>query len=105
MGDACAARCPLIAAICWKSARTVFFFELRPPPASLSDQDDPLLRHARRPSMTEDQSEAQAFDRNPASFAAPPTKPLHESAFVDAHSHDARDLFASAPQSTQMAPG
>jgi pSer/pThr/pTyr-binding forkhead associated (FHA) protein len=82
-----------------------FLFEIAPAPASLSDQDDPLLRHARRPSMTEDQSEAQAFDRNPASFAAPPTKPLHESAFADAHSLDARDLFGSTPQSTQMAPG
>ncbi|GAC1565778.1 MAG: hypothetical protein NVS3B14_04650 [Ktedonobacteraceae bacterium] len=82
-----------------------FLFELAPRPASVSDQDDPLLRHGRRSStsldhIAQDKAEAQAFDRNPASFAAPPTKPMHESLFADAGSPDTRDPFESAPQST-----
>src|SRR5579863_1746063 len=78
-----------------------FLFEIAPRPASLTGQDDPLLRHLRRPSSALDQSEEEPFERNAASFAAPPTKPIHEELFAEADNHDGRDLFESAPQPAQ----
>jgi len=82
-----------------------FLFEVAPRPVAVSDQDDPLLLHGRRSPISLDnirldKAEAEAYERNPASFAAPPTKPVHESLFADAISPAARNAFDSAPQST-----
>jgi pSer/pThr/pTyr-binding forkhead associated (FHA) protein len=81
-----------------------FLFEIAPHPTSLRDEDDPLLLHARRPSISPDnialdKAEELAFDQDRASFAAPPTKPMGESLFADAGRPNERDLFESAPQS------
>ncbi len=84
-----------------------FLFEVAPRPTSLRDEDDPLLRHARRPSISLDnialdKAEELAFERHLAGSSAPPTRPLNESLFADAASLNGRDLFESAPQ---RAPG
>ena len=82
-----------------------FLFEVAPRPTSLRDEDDPLLRHARRPSISLDniafdKAEELAFDRKLAGSSAPPTRPLNESLFADAASLNGRDLFESVPQRT-----
>ncbi len=82
-----------------------FLFEVAPRPTSLRDEDDPLLRHARRPSISLDniafdEAEELAFERKPAGSSALPTRPLNESLFADAASLDRRELFESPPQGT-----
>ena len=82
-----------------------FLFEVAPLPTSWRDEDDPLLRHARRPSISLDnialdKAEELAFDRKLAGSSAPPTRPLNESLFADAASFSGRDLFESVPQHT-----
>jgi pSer/pThr/pTyr-binding forkhead associated (FHA) protein len=82
-----------------------FLFEVAPHPTSWRDEDDPLLQHARRPSISLDnialdKAEELAFEHKSAGFSAPPTRPLNESLFADAGSFDGRELFAPAPQHT-----
>ncbi len=80
-----------------------FRFEVAPHFTSLRDEDDPLLRHARRPSISLDnialdRAEELTINRKPAASSAPPTRPLNESLFADAANPDGRDLFEAVPR-------
>lgn len=81
-----------------------FLFEIAPLPTSWRDEDDPLLRHARRPfsldNIALDKAEELAFERKSAGSSALPTRPLHESLFADAGGFESRELIESVPQHT-----
>jgi pSer/pThr/pTyr-binding forkhead associated (FHA) protein len=67
---------------------------------SLSEQDDPLLHHLRRPSVGPESSTADQFARRPASSNALPTRPQQEEAPVGFDSFKLDRVVQQLPRST-----
>jgi len=76
-----------------------FLLEIAEHP-SLSEQDDPLLHHLRRPSIAPESSTADQFARMPASSNALPTRPLQEEAPIGFDGFKLDRVVQQLPHST-----